>query len=256
MATKLRVVWVNLAADTAAGLAYLHRKRGAPSLHPRNVLLDSMMAVKLTDYGRSPETLVHILESKSDDDDVGASQTAVQGEDSRLYMAPELLRFDTFDKEADLWSFGCLVVRMATMRRLYSESATDTSTHIVLLRVAVNELNPIDDLTEDDLSEPSPLFYLVRDCLEPNDWERPQADLVAQRLKQMTAARERRSTSVRPAARPLPPGVNRVTAVEIDAGEEEEEPVYLTARLARAEPKQWQATLTASQIKRQTTTKF
>ena len=71
VATKLRVVWVNLAADAAAGLAYLHSHGVAHrSLHPRNVLLDSMMAVKLTDYGRSPETLVHILESKSDGDDV------------------------------------------------------------------------------------------------------------------------------------------------------------------------------------------
>jgi serine/threonine protein kinase len=237
--SQFRVVWVNLAADIAAGLAYLHVHEVAHrALHPQNVMLEGDMSVKLCDFGRSPETLINLLENKGGEEEEEEDTEA--SEDSRRYMAPELLRFDTFDKEADLWSFGCLLVRMATLQPLYSVATSGASTHIVLLRAAVGELNPLSDVMEEDIHPSSPLLPLLQACLDFDPWQRPACTDLAEELSYMTTkAKQRKPTktilpqartlpSFRPAAPASASAVRRAVAEPVDPEEaDDEEPIHL-----------------------------
>ena len=55
---KLRPVLPNIVSDIAQGLLFLREHHVRMwGLHPRNVMLDPEMNVKLTDYGRSPQVL-------------------------------------------------------------------------------------------------------------------------------------------------------------------------------------------------------
>ena len=58
-------------------------------------------------------------------------------------MAPELLRFDAFGQEADMWSLSCVMVRLSTVRQLYRKVPSErVSMHAILPRVATGELGP------------------------------------------------------------------------------------------------------------------
>ena len=184
LASKLKSVWIRMMRDAASALAYLHSQHVTHrGLHPRNVLLDHAMNVQLADYGRSWHTVAHLLESKADDEFLEGIEDDIE-EDGRFYMAPELLRFDAFGNPCDVWSLGCLIIRVASLRPLYDSSAETSSSHILLLRVAVGELGPLED-SRASLSVPSDLLVLLDECTKPEADDRPKCWSVADRLSQM-----------------------------------------------------------------------
>jgi len=92
------------ARDILDGLRYLHT-RETPVLHRdvkgANILVDLDCRVKLSDFGcskRTTDTMAHSMKG------------------SLPWMAPEVIMNDGYGRKADIWSFGCVVVEMATAK--------------------------------------------------------------------------------------------------------------------------------------------
>jgi len=86
------------------GLEYLHT-RSPPVLHRdikgANILVGLDRTVKLSDFGcskRSAGTMVQTLRG------------------SVPWMAPEVMRQSGYGRKADIWSFGCVLIEMATAK--------------------------------------------------------------------------------------------------------------------------------------------
>jgi serine/threonine protein kinase len=96
------------------GLDYLH-SRSPPVVHRdikgANVLVGPDFCVKLADFGCSKRS------------DVTASLTMVG---SIPWMAPEVINQESgHGRKADVWSFGCVVIEMATAEKPWGSSAFD-----------------------------------------------------------------------------------------------------------------------------------
>jgi hypothetical protein len=87
----------------AAGMAYLHSRRYIHrDLKSSNVLLDSVGRPKLMDFG---------LSRRLEDGDEG-EMTAETG--TYRWMAPEVIRHESYTQSADVFSFGMLVFELLT----------------------------------------------------------------------------------------------------------------------------------------------
>lgn len=99
----------------AEGLDYLH-SRSPPVVHRdikgANVLVGPDFCMKLADFGCSSKR-----------SDVTASLTMVG---SIPWMAPEVInKDDGHGRKADVWSFGCVVIEMATAEKPWGNGAFD-----------------------------------------------------------------------------------------------------------------------------------
>ena len=169
MVNRLLNVIVPLLGEVAEGLQYLHQQGLAHlALHPRNVLLDDSMHVQLSDYARRPNMLSHLL----------LAEGAMVADESRwLYLAPELVRVTLARKRgkpgksekwwtstADMWSLGCLIVRLASLRPLYTSANIDPGIAL-FTAIAKNEVELVEALQQGSvgLSE-GKLMWLATLC--------------------------------------------------------------------------------------------
>jgi serine/threonine protein kinase len=97
------------------------------------------------------------------------------GTDARAYMAPELLRGETIDGQADVFSLGAMLVRMLTGRPPVLGSSADEMAQQV------------------DASFPSDVRSTVRSALSPNPDERCGSAAMAAELRAAAAIIELRS---------------------------------------------------------------
>lgn len=90
-----------LTGDLISALDYLHKRRIVHrDLKPQNILLnENGMDAKLCDFGlaRNMSRETHLL-------------TSVKG--TPLYMAPEVMRDEPYDHQAEFWSLGCILYEM------------------------------------------------------------------------------------------------------------------------------------------------
>ncbi|CEL93526.1 unnamed protein product [Vitrella brassicaformis CCMP3155] len=87
--------------ETVRGVHYLHQRKVAHrDLKPENLLLDKDDHIKIADFGWSTE-LEH-------------ERTTMCG--TLDYLAPEILRGDSYDLSVDLWCLGILLYEMLTAR--------------------------------------------------------------------------------------------------------------------------------------------
>ena len=87
-----------LTAEIAVGLNFLHEKGIVyRDLKPENVLLDARGHVVLTDFGLSK-----ILANRKTNTFCGTAE----------YLAPEILRGESYDQSVDWWSFGTMLYEM------------------------------------------------------------------------------------------------------------------------------------------------
>jgi serine/threonine protein kinase len=88
--------------DICSALEYIH---GLNLIHfdvkPQNILISSLGEAKLADFGVSRHA----------DSTIAHSQCAKPG--TILYMAPELIRWETATRAVDIWSLGITVFEMA-----------------------------------------------------------------------------------------------------------------------------------------------
>lgn len=101
-----------LTAEIAVGLNFLHEKGIVyRDLKPENVLLDARGHVVLTDFGLSK-----IVANRKTNTFCGTAE----------YLAPEILRGESYDQSVDWWSFGTMLYEMiAGITPYWSESATE-----------------------------------------------------------------------------------------------------------------------------------
>ena len=115
-----------------------------------------------------------------------------EDEPRRLYCAPEVLQKQDrpLDVSADVWSLGCLMVRIASLKRLYSQVSGSTS--VVMRRVASGELEPADQIEQrgEMLRGGPELFSLVQSCTKLESSERPAIETVVAELKRIVTIRQ------------------------------------------------------------------
>merc|ERR1719399_1270797 len=127
----------SISHDVAKGMAYLHEHQVLHrDLKPGNVLLKLPgLLAKVADFGASREAAV-----------TGDASMTMSMAGTPVFMAPEVLRQDRYGKEADVWSFGGLLVHMATRRVPYAKLLETMPPYMLMQMVAIGEINPTSDV--------------------------------------------------------------------------------------------------------------
>lgn len=137
--------------DVAKGAAFLHGCR-PPIIHrdlkSHNVLLDEHWNCKLCDFG-----LARLKSLNSDMSRVGTPQ----------WMAPEVLREESYTESADVYSFGVLVWELVTLRAPFQDISP---LRVIFLVAHRNERLPIPESCPEDIR------HLLNMCWLPAE-ERP-----------------------------------------------------------------------------------
>lgn len=98
-------IWQYL-TEIALGLAYMHSKHMLHrDIKPENVLLTESGTSKLTDFGAGK-----IIEA-------GKMTETTIGTD--FYLSPEVIGFQPYNEETDIWSLGVTIYELAALKRPY-----------------------------------------------------------------------------------------------------------------------------------------
>jgi protein kinase 1 len=162
---------LSIASDVAKGVAYLHFNNLLHrDLKPGNVLLSDSWVAKVADFGSSA---------------MGEPGSAAKGEGihgTPPYMAPEVARGEANSAALDVWSFGCLLVHMATLRPPYYGLKCKTAMDIVRV-VQRGEVSPVQVLLDDaDRREykcPASILALAKQCCQRDAKQRPDMPAIA-----------------------------------------------------------------------------
>ncbi|OQR87430.1 protein kinase [Achlya hypogyna] len=155
------------------GLEYLH-SFNPPVIHrdlkSRNVLLDSIKGVKLSDFGESREI----------EDD----ETLTNGIGTFQWMAPEIITDNYYSVAADVYSFGVLLSEFSTHALPYADAVNPVTQgrynqHQLTALVAKGAIKPTVEMTH------TPLWVreLAADCLASNPDDRPTSLQLVGRLR-------------------------------------------------------------------------
>lgn len=165
---------MDIAVGTARGIQYLHtfNGNGKPLIHgdikPANILLDNSNQPKIGDFG---------LAREGNYQDAAMEVSRVYG--TRPYLPKEFLRDHTLSTKVDMFSFGIVLLELATGMRAYDKSYNFLSGHV----------RSFDDTREAQLMDAKPVHNANRDaifrrmmrqgksCSHPDAQKRP-ADMV------------------------------------------------------------------------------
>ncbi|KAJ3450229.1 mitogen-activated protein kinase kinase kinase a [Anaeramoeba flamelloides] len=142
------------------GLKYLHYHNILHGdIKGANLLVDTDGSIKLADFGAAEEITGY---NKSNE------TTNLRG--TPFWMAPEVIRNNTYRKESDIWSLGCTVVEMLTAQRPWSNYNEAVS---VLFHIGTCETGP---------SYPSTISEECKDfldlCFQIDPDERPSTGIL------------------------------------------------------------------------------
>ena len=101
-----------------------------------------------------------------------------------VFMAPEVLRQDRYGNEADVWSFGGLLVHIATRCPPYTKLLESMPPFALMQAIAQGEIRPTSDI--DDLCPdwPEPIQQLAGRCCLADRAERPSFKQIANELQE------------------------------------------------------------------------
>lgn len=153
------------------GLNYLHTQ-DPPIVHRdikgANILVGLDCKVKLSDFGCSVRAK---LRTGCAEESASLDACATM-KGSIPWMAPEVMNNQSYGRKADIWSFGCLLLEMATAERPWGSFDNELA---ALCRIALLEDVPS---APDHLS--APLRDFVSRCLKRDPKERPYTDELLQ----------------------------------------------------------------------------
>jgi mitogen-activated protein kinase kinase len=147
-----------VAEATLGGLTYLFEKHRIMhrDVRPSSVLINSEGQIKLSDFGVSGT-----LSNSIADSFVGTS----------TYMSPEKVQGAPYTVTADVWSFGLMMVELATGTFPYSSGLPDDSSILDFLQQVVYD--PAPRLPESE-AFPDMLHELIEKCLKKDPKKRPK----------------------------------------------------------------------------------
>lgn len=103
----------------AKGLYYLHTLRDKPLVHgdvkSANVLLDSQLVPKLGDFGLARQ----VFRGKNPQTELCTHCTVSSIHGTSVYLPPEYLRHKVLSSAVDVYSYGIVLLEMATGKRAY-----------------------------------------------------------------------------------------------------------------------------------------
>ncbi|OQR78129.1 serine/threonine-protein kinase pelle-like, partial [Tropilaelaps mercedesae] len=178
----------SIARGTARGLNYLHTvKENHPLVHgdvkPANILLDGNLLPKLGDFGLTREG----PEGECTHRDV----SRLQG--TKLYLPHEYLQSRHLSTKVDVYSFGLVLLELATNLKLYDEARSHRflSSHVNALKIVGRHLEAKDPTGGDEpgANDLVDLFIKIGlKCCADQKKYRPEMAEVVEALKEATSA--------------------------------------------------------------------
>ncbi|KAF8022100.1 hypothetical protein BT93_G2292 [Corymbia citriodora subsp. variegata] len=175
---------LQVAHDTAEGLAYLHFSAVPPIYHrdvkSSNILLDEKLNAKVSDFGLS--RLAHT--------DMSHIWTCAQG--TLGYLDPEYYRNYQLTDKSDVYSFGVVLLELLTSQKAIDfNRATDDVNLAVYVRRMVEEeriMDVVDPMLKEkastvDVETMKALGFLAVGCLEERRQNRPSMKEVAEEIE-------------------------------------------------------------------------
>ncbi|RHY99988.1 hypothetical protein DYB35_003336 [Aphanomyces astaci] len=210
----------NYMSQVLLGVQYLHSRHVIHyDIKPSNILIDQHGTVKLADFGAS-----RLLSASSI-----AKSKSMRG--TPYYMAPEVIKQQTHDTKADIWSIGCTLLKMLTGAPLWKDMKFQTQ--VALFYHIANLTAP--PALPSTLSEVATSFVLACLQIPPDDrWSADQLlrhPFIQQRHialppSRHTSNRARASTAAAPSSTtsssPYNPHHHRTTlTLDLDAPDDE-----------------------------------
>ncbi|KAF4359556.1 hypothetical protein F8388_003559 [Cannabis sativa] len=174
----------NISLGIARGIAYLHEGCDMQILHfdikPHNILLDENLIPKVSDFGLAR---LCPLEKNT------VSLTAVRG--TTGYIAPELFykNIGRISYKADVYSFGMLLMEMASRRRNLNAEA-EHSSQIYFPLWVYDQVNKDKDIVQEDITSEGQEVKLMKKmiivalwCIQLNPSDRPSMHNVIEMLE-------------------------------------------------------------------------
>eukprot|EP00045_Choanoeca_perplexa_P017593 m.257419 g.257419 ORF g.257419 m.257419 type:complete len:871 (-) comp17583_c1_seq15:2736-5348(-) len=156
--------------DVVQGMAFLHATN-PPVLHgdlkSANLLLDSNLRVKISDFGLS-------------------QLSKVAGVGTPLYMAPEQLNGELMSKATDVYAFGIVMSEVFTRVAPYDD--VDTTLATVLAKVGDTSLRPLFRPQVDRFGIPETLYELMERCWQPDAASRPSFEYMVPIFEELDMA--------------------------------------------------------------------
>ncbi|CAN6336389.1 unnamed protein product [Urochloa humidicola] len=174
-------VRLNIAAESAEALAYMHSKTTVPILHgdvkPANILLDDNYAPKISDFGISRLMTVG----------TALHTNYVIGDMS--YMDPVYLQTGLLTKKSDVYSFGVVVLELITRKK--ATYAENNSLVVNFLDATKGQKGATEHFDVEIIAEAGnleildSLAQLAAECLNLDVDRRPEMTDVAECLHQV-----------------------------------------------------------------------
>nr|XP_043634850.1 wall-associated receptor kinase-like 20 [Erigeron canadensis] len=175
---------LNIARDTAEGLAYLHFSAVPPIYHrdvkSSNILLDEKLNAKVADFGLS-----RLAEA-----DLSHVTTCAQG--TLGYLDPEYYRNYQLTDKSDVYSFGVVLLELLTSQKAidFNRPPDDVNLAIYVKRVVAEErlLDAVDPnlkkgASKLELETMKALGFLAVGCLEERRQDRPSMKEVTEEIE-------------------------------------------------------------------------
>lgn len=176
---------VQIGEGTAKGLYYLHNLKEKPLVHadvkPQNILLSDTLEPKLGDFGLARQMFVG-------ENPINTHCTVSSVHGTGVYLAPEYLRNRRISPAVDVYSYGIVLLEMATGRRAYDGKRllvdiVEEETRVSAGKISHNLKDPrLTDETEEDLKMWYELVKLGMDCSHKVKKKRLNMELVLQRF--------------------------------------------------------------------------
>jgi len=165
----------------AQGLDYLHT-RSPPVVHRdlkgANVLVDLNLVAKLSDFGCSKWS---------------SDTTSFTMLGSVPWMAPEVIDHgEGHGRSADIWSFGCTLIEIASAQKPWGNGAFDNMLHALNRIASSDETPPLPEGVPDECGE------LIARCTQRSPQRRPNtAELLQHTFLSTVPGASRRQSDVR-----------------------------------------------------------